>query len=445
MMPTDGMQNRISQGLSLRRSDPEHIQEVQLNCLKNHLRHAQNSLFYKNLLVNSHFEVDDLKTVGDLGSIPFTSRNDLAEFHRNFTTNHAPISDISYTSGTTGTPLVIPYTAADLNRLAFNEAMAFYSAGVTAKDKILLTVTLDRGFIAGIAYYTGIQVLGATAIRSGPGHLEHQWKLIQELSPTVLLGVPSFLLAMARWGKKNGFLTTETSIHTLILIGEPVQDGRFSDTTLGKLLKESWNAQLISSYGATEIETAFGDCKLNRGGHEHPELMFVEIIDDEGKLVSDGVAGEVVVTPLGVQGLPLIRYKTGDISRLHSSPCKCGFNTRRLGPVEGRLSQRLKFKGTTLYPEMILQALQQLSGLGEHYIEVHEAFDLSDKIIITVATTLQCPTPTEVKNHLSSLLRVTPEIQFKPLNDVEKITGIGKLRKPKRFFDLRKNQKIAGS
>ncbi len=436
-MPVNHLTYSIEDGLLLRQSDTHHIRETQLKLLRRHLCHAQQTPHYAQLFNKINLDPQTIACVEDIRQIPLTSRGDIEGKTHQFSPSGISIRDISHTSGTTGNPVIVPYTTHDLQRLAYNEAMAFYSAGVRNTDTILLTVTLDRCFIAGLAYYTGATLLGATAIRSGPGQPAQQWQLIKKLQPTVLLGVPSFLLSLARWGKNNGFDSTATGIRAIVTIGEPVRSPDFSHTTLGRLLHKSWNAPIFSSYGATEVETAFGDCTNECGSHVHPELMLLEIIDEHGNIQPDGEPGEVVVTPLGVEGFPLVRFQTGDIARKHTSSCQCGWNTERLGPIEGRISQRLKYKGTTLYPEMILQALQEIPGSEDSYIEVRETFDLADDITVVIGSDEDSFDLKHFQDILQARLRVRPKIEKKTVEEVVLKTGKGKLRKPTRFFDHR--------
>ncbi|MCK4838149.1 MAG: AMP-binding protein, partial [Desulfobulbaceae bacterium] len=346
--------------------------------------------------------------------------------------------DLALTSGSTGSPILVPYTAYDLERLAFNEQLSFYGAGVRSNDRLLLCVTLDRCFIAGLAYYTGLIKLGAACIRSGPGQPARQWELINRLKPSGLIGVPSFLLKMAIWGKSHGYNPKKSGIEKLITIGEPIRRPDNSLTPLGHELEEAWQGRIFSSYGATELETAFCECKAGYGGHVHPELMITEIIDAQGMPVSAGTPGEVVVTPLGVEGFPLLRFRTGDIARLHTTPCACGWQTQRLGPIEGRLAQRLKVKGTTLYPEMIFQALQELPEVKASYLEIKAAYDLSDDVHVVIG--VDNPAGVEVNrisDHLQALLRVRPEISIRNRGVVQETMEKAGGRKLKRFFDFR--------
>ncbi|MCK5231297.1 MAG: phenylacetate--CoA ligase family protein, partial [Desulfobulbaceae bacterium] len=183
---------------------------------------------------------------------------------------------------------------------------------------------------------------------------------------------------------------------------------------------------------------AFCECPAAHGGHVHPELMIVEIVDDNGQKVPDGKPGEVVVTPLGVEGFPLVRFRTGDVARLHTGTCSCDWQTPRLGPIEGRLDQRLKCKGTTIYPEMIFQAAQKIRSVKAVYIEVRSAFDLSDEVKVVVGTDDRELTSRKLGDLLQARLRVRPEIEIRDhhevIVDMEKAGG----RKLKNFFDFRK-------
>ena len=164
----------------------------------------------------------------------------------------------------------------------------------------------------------------ARCVKLFPGQPARQWNLIQKLRPKAIVGVPSFLQRLAIWGEENGINTRKCGIESLITIGEPIRSPDYSPTPLGKQLEDAWGAKIYSSYGATEFETAFCECSASCGGHVHPELMIVEIVDDEGKPMPDGLSGEVIVTPLGVEGFPLVRFRTGDIARLDGTPCPGG-------------------------------------------------------------------------------------------------------------------------
>ena len=429
----------LEEALLLRRKTVAEIEDIQLPLLKAHLRQALKIPFYRDLYSAGPIDIDSIQHVRDLASLPLTSRTDLDATPDRFGLDDTEmINDIAFTSGTTGEAVIVPYTVHDLKRLAFNETVNFFNAGVRKKDSVLLTVTLDRCFIAGLAYYSGVTLLGASAIRSGPGQPARQWQIIEKLAPRVIVGVPTFLKEVGRWGINNGIDVARGSVDTIVTIGEPARKPDYSPTALGKELQEMWGAKLFSSYGATEFETAFCDCRECSGGHVHPELMLVEIIDDEGNVQPSGVPGEVVVTPLGVEGFPLVRFRTGDIARIDSAPCNCGWNTMRLGPVEGRLAQRLKYRGTTLYPETIFHVLQDLLEVDCAYVEVRSSADGSDDITVVVGTGENAGTRVElIEEQLQAHLRVKPRLRLEKGAEVRAAMEQEGGRKPRKFFDLR--------
>ena len=438
LMDTKITTHTLEQALRLRKQDQAAIEKEQLVLLKKHLHHALNVPFYRDLFTTQGFEIESIKSLKDLSRLPLTTRKNLDQSSEKFgLEDKEKFRDIALTSGTTGEPVIVPYTENDLHRLAFNEGVAFHSTGVQPGDSILLTVTLDRCFIAGIAYYSGVTFLGASAIRSGPGQPARQWHIIDKLKPRVIVGVPTFLKELGSWGVKNGIDVGKSPIDTIITIGEPAKRADHSLTALGRTLEELWGGKIYSSYGATEFETAFCECRESVGGHVHPELMLVEIIDEAGKTLPDGEPGEVVVTPLGVEGFPLVRFRTGDIARIDSSPCKCGWNSVRLGPIEGRLDQRLKYKGTTLYPETVFHVLQDIEGIKGAYLEVRSAADGADDIAIIVGCDDVELDVGKIEERLQAHLRVRPSIEVKASEEVvAKMTQEGG-RKPKKFFDFR--------
>ncbi len=425
----------LKEGLALRCATPESREQTQLALLRSHLQQASRMPFYKERFRELGFNPEDIQSLADLAHLPLTSRRDLDGGYASFSNEQeSPFADIALTSGTTGDPVVVPYTPFDLERLAYNEMMAFYGAGVRAGDRALLTVTLDRCFIAGLAYYSGLVKLGAAAIRSGAGQPARQWHLINTLQPQFLVGVPTFLLQLAQWGLANGMSPQQAGIIGIITIGEPTRHADLTLTPLGELLKESWGAPLFSSYGATELETAFCECSHRRGGHVHPELMVVEIVDDEGTLLPVGEPGEIVVTPLGVEGMPLVRFRTGDVARLDDTPCPCGWQTPRLGHIEGRLAQRLKYRGTTLYPEMIFHALQEIRSVQGAYVEVRSGYELADEVTVVVGGQVD---EAQVSELLQAKLRVRPTIVIKSHHEVAATMVQSGGRKPQKFFDYR--------
>lgn len=427
----------LEHALAWRRADPVRWQAAQAGLLRDHLMRAGRSPYYRNLFKQAGFDPLEVNSVADLDQLPPTRRQDLESDPAAFQgVPDGKIRDWALTSGTTGGSLAVPYSGPDLIRLAFNEAAAFHGAGFKPGRRYLVTVTLDRCFIAGLAYVDGITRLGAAAIRSGPGQPALQWDLITRLKPHGAVGVPGFLKQLALAGRQRGIDPAAAGVETIVCIGEPVRRPDLSPTPLGAELSELWGATIHSTYASTEIGTAFTECAAGLGGHVHPELAVVEILDDAGRSVPEGEPGEVTVTPLGVEGLPLVRFRTGDVARLQIDPCPCGWTTPRLGPIEGRLAQRLKVRGTTLYPEAVFLALQEMPEVETAYLEVRAAADLSDELTV-VAGGENGLDAEMLARRLGERLRVRPKAVVRPAVEVTaQMTREGG-RKPKKFFDLR--------
>jgi phenylacetate-CoA ligase len=195
---------------------------------------------------------------------------------------------------------------------------------------------------------------------------------------------------------------------------------------------------LYSTYASTEIQTAFTECSYGVGGHLHPELLIAEILDEAGNPLEYGEKGELTITTLGVEGMPLIRYRTGDICALYDSPCKCGRTTLRISPILGRKKQIIKFKGTSLYPSAIYEILNGNSNIIDYVLEISSSeLDTDDLTIWIAAKDQSDKVLSKLTSYLHASLRVMPKIIF---TDIEKIrekqvTGVG--RKPQRFIDRR--------
>ncbi len=246
------------------------------------------------------------------------------------------------------------------------------------------------------------------------------------------------LLETARRARESGAEPADSGIETVVAIGEPVRNPRLELLPLGAALSSAWGCGIASTYASTEMQTCFCECVYGAGGHVHPELMYAEVVDSQGRPVAPGEAGEVVVTPLGVEGLPLVRYRTGDVARLFDGPCPCGWNTPRLGPIEGRLAHRLKYRGTTLYPEMIFHVLQEVPQVEAAYVEVRADFDLSDHVTVVVGVGEDGSIGREqLLSLMQARIRVKPDIRIETLESVKKRMFEHGGRKPKRFFDYR--------
>lgn len=186
-----------------------------------------------------------------------------------------------------------------------------------------MITTIDKRFMAGLAYFLGLRKLGASVVRMGPGIPELQWDSVFRYQPKYLITVPSFLLKMIDFAEKNNLDYKNSSIKAAVCIGESIKNQDFSDNILAQKIKEKWNVELFSTYASTEMSTAFTECDFHVGGHHHPELLITEILDDEGNPVAENESGELVITALGVDAVPLLRFKTRDLVKAHYEPRWC--------------------------------------------------------------------------------------------------------------------------
>lgn len=400
---------------------------------------AKNSKYYQRIFEQNKTDAAEIKTLEDLQKIPVTTKDDLQHYNDDFIcVAKNKIIDYVTTSGTLGDPVTFAMTEKDLERLAYNEAISFACAGGSEKEVYQLMTTIDRRFMAGLAYFLGARKLGAGIIRVGAGMPELQWDTIKKMSPTALITVPSFILKLIDFAEKNNIDYRNTSIKKAICIGEPIRNFDFTLNTLGEKIKEKWDIELFSTYASTEMATAFTECEEGRGGHHHPELIFVEFLDDDDKPVKEGEAGEVTITTLGVEGMPLLRFKTGDICFHHSEKCGCGRNTMKLGPVIGRKKQMIKYKGTTLYPPALYDILNNIEQVENYVVEVFTNEIGTDEILIHLSATEKSEALTKnIADHFRAKLRVTPTIKFVSSAEINVMQNPEMSRKPVKFIDKR--------
>jgi len=418
------------------------IQEQKLQELMVYL--AENSTYYKKMFLQNGIDFSSIKTLEDLTKIPVTTKDDLQKNNNDFIcVDTSEIIDYVTTSGTTGKPVFFGLTDSDLERLAYNEAISFACSKVTKNDTIQLMTTIDRRFMAGLAYFLGSRKLGASIIRVGAGIPELQWDSILKFKPTYLIAVPSFLLKLIEYAENNDIDVNRSSVKGVICIGEPLKNQDFTPNVLSKKINEKWNIQLYSTYASTEMSTSFAECEFQQGGHHHPELIIVEILNDNNKPVSEGEEGELVVTTLGVEAMPLLRFKTGDIVKAHYNSCKCGRSTLRLGPVVGRKKQMIKYKGTTIYPPAMHNLLNDFSEIENYIIEIDNNEIGTDKIIIKIgASEISENLVEKLKDHFRAKLRVSPQIEFVSVREINILRFPKMSRKPLLFIDKRKKRKL---
>ena len=333
-------------------ASPEEIKRFQESKLREALSYlGANSRYYRRMFERYNINAGKIRCIEDLVNIPFTEKKDLQLFNEDFLcVPKEKVIDYITTSGTLSDPVTFCCTEKDLQRLAFNEKKSFECAGLQPGNILQLMVTLDKRFMAGLAYFLGLRELGASVIRVGNGIPELQWDTIQRIRPDSIMCVPSFIPRLIQYAEDHGIDYQNSSIRKIIGIGESLRNQDFSLNLLGQQIKSKWDVELYATYSSTEMGATFSECEYGVGGHVHPELIIVEIIGEDNLPVPDGETGEVVVTTLGVEGMPLLRFRTGDVCAKITEKCPCGRTSYRLTPLVGRKNNMIKLKGTTLYP-----------------------------------------------------------------------------------------------
>lgn len=420
---------------------PEEIRLFQEEKLKEALAYLNSSsAYYKRMFRTYNIHIDKIRHIEDLVKIPFTEKKDLQIFNEEFLCcPKEKIIDYITTSGTLGDPVTFGCTDRDLQRLAYNEKKSFECAGVRPGNIVQLMTTLDKRFMAGLAYFLGLRELGASVIRVGNGIPELQWDTISRIKPDTIMCVPSFILKLIQYAEENGIDYRSSSVRRIIGIGEGLREQDFSLNLLGQRIKEKWDVHLFATYSSTEMGATFSECEYGLGGHVHPELIIVEIIGDNGLPVEDGQPGEIVVTTLGVEGMPLLRFRTGDIASRCIEQCRCGRYSYRLTPLVGRKNNMVKLKGTTLYPPAVNDVLDNTSYIENYVVIVEENDAGTDKVTVKAGLkhAVDFDPIKDLKDRFRARIRVAPDIVILPVEEIRAVNFPAKSRKPVKFIDLR--------
>ena len=399
-----------------------------------------NRAFYRELFDSCKIRPADIRTIEDLRRLPVTTKQDLQLRNKDFLcVDSSQIVDYVTTSGTLGEPVVFALTENDLDRLGYNELSSFTMAGCSRNDIMQLMTTIDRRFMAGLAYWLGARALGMGVIRVGNGIPELQWNTINSIHPTVCMCVPSFLMKLIAFAEENGIDYRSCSLRKAICIGEALRQPDGNLTTLGSRIHEKWpELELYSTYASTEMQASFTECSCHCGNHVPADLIIVEFLDDEGNPVAEGESGEVTITTLGVEGMPLVRFRTGDICIHYDSPCACGRNSTRLSSVIGRKGQMIKFKGTTLYPPALFDILDNIPEVKSYVVEVYTNSLGTDQVQIKLASDNHSESfVKQIKDIFRSKVRVAPDVVFEAPEIIAKMQMPPMSRKVVKFFDLR--------
>ncbi|MDD2585106.1 MAG: phenylacetate--CoA ligase [Syntrophomonadaceae bacterium] len=425
----------MRQGLSLVNEHFEspglvEMQSFRLRKLMNRLQ--EYSQFYQSKFNKAGISFSDVKTVDDIKYLPFTEKDELRQ-EEALALRAAPeeeIVRIHSTSGTTGKPVIVPYTQQDVEDWADMMQRCLSIAGLTNHDRVQITPGYGL-WTAGVGFQNGCERLGAMAIPMGPGNTEKQLAMMVDLQATALIGTASYALLLAEEINKRD-LKEQVKLKKAVLGSE--RWGEKMRTRLEELL----GVESYDIYGLTEVYgPGIGiDCDYHDGIHYFPEYLYFEIIDPEtGKVLPPGQLGELVITTLVKEGMPLVRYRTHDLTYIKAEPCKCGLPYPQTGRILGRSDDTVKIKGINVYPGQIEDVIRMSPGLSSEYQMIIEREAGKDNVLIKVEADPLHPyehAAREFQYNIKAIINIIADVDVVPYQDLPRSE-----KKTKRVFDRR--------
>ncbi|MFI3209228.1 MAG: phenylacetate--CoA ligase [Eubacteriales bacterium] len=380
------------------------------------------------------FSPDDIQTLEDFQKLPFTDKGDLRDAYP-LGLQSVPeeqIVRIHSSSGTTGTPVIIPYTAKDVDDWAEQFKRCYEVAGLTTLDRVHITPGYGL-WTAGIGFQNGAEKLGAMVIPMGPGNTDKQLQMMQDMGSTVLCATSSYALLLAEEIEKRG-------IKDSIKLRKGVIGSERWGEKMRRRIANELGVQLYDIYGLTEI---YGpgiaiSCDYECGMHYWDDYLYFEIIDPKtGEILPEGEIGELVITTLCKEGAPLIRYRTHDLTRFITGECKCGCKYPRIDTLIGRTDDMIKVRGMNIFPSQIEEALHMVDGVSSEYQVMIDHLNGKDIMTVFFESLVEDPDQLKIIEHL---LREVCKAKINVLI-VPKAVGMGELprseKKSSRIFDNR--------
>ncbi|MDR0843838.1 MAG: phenylacetate--CoA ligase [Tannerella sp.] len=361
----------------------EKLEQLQLERLKQTIESAGNTPFYKKVFEENGITASGIQSLSDLQKIPFTTKNDLRD---NYPYGMAAIPlrkcvRLHSSSGTTGNPTVVLHSQKDLDEWANQVARCMYMVGL--RDTDIFQNTSGYGmFTGGLGFQNGAERLGALTVPAAAGNTKRQIKFIKDFGTTCLHIIPSYATRLAEVMYEEGIdPRKDTKLHTLCIGAEPHSEEQ------RKRIEQLLGVKAYNCFGMSEMNgpgVAF-ECREQNGLHIWEDYVIVEIIDPETLLpVPDGKTGELVLTTINREAMPLLRYRTRDLTRIITGPCPCGRTHKRIARFQGRSDDMIILKGVNLFPIQIETILMQFKELGSNYLITIETAGNSDEMLIEV-------------------------------------------------------------
>ncbi|WP_432406201.1 phenylacetate--CoA ligase family protein [Wukongibacter sp. M2B1] len=364
--------------------DREEIQSIQLKRLQETVSRAYEKVpMYRSKFDEIGLKPADIQSLKDLRKIPFTVKDDLRDNYPfgMFAVEKKDIVRIHASSGTTGKPTVVGYTKNDLKTWADLVARIVTKAGITSDD--IAQVAFGYGLFTGaFGLHYGLEEVGATVVPTSSGNTEKQIMLMKDFGTTALISTPTYALHMAEVAEQMGI---DPAKDLNIKFG--VFGGEGSTEEMRKELEKKWGMIATENYGMSELigPGVSGECTHKQGMHIAEDHFIVEVIDPEtGEPLKDGEIGELIITPISKEALPILRYKTKDITYLMSDKCSCGRTMARMAKIQGRSDDMLVIRGVNVFPSQIESVLFTFEEIGPHYEIVVKREGYLDKLEISV-------------------------------------------------------------
>ncbi|MCF6096828.1 phenylacetate--CoA ligase [Thermovorax subterraneus] len=419
----------------------EKLKELQLERLKKIVKYAYNNVpFYRKLFDEKGLKPEDIKTLKDIREIPFTTKDDLREAYPYgmFAVPLKKVVRIHASSGTTGKPTVVGYTKKDIETWAELVARIAFMAGVREED--VAQIAFSYGLFTGaFGLHYGLEKIGATVVPISSGNTERQIMIMKDFGSTVLVSTPSYALYMAEVAEEIGVKKGDLRLRLGLFGAEG------ATLEMKKEIERRFGIMATENYGLSEIigPGVSGECHVRDGLHIAEDHFLVEIINpDTGETLDFGEKGELVITTLTKEAMPLLRYRTRDITSLNPEPCRCGRTLIRMSPVQGRTDDMLIIRGVNVYPSQIESVLMGIKGIGPHYEIVVTKKGYLDELTVNVELAdtdmlekhqLLEKLKEEVRLKLKSVLQIDVNVRLVEPKSLARFEG-----KAKRVKDLRK-------
>ena len=419
----------------------EKIREMQLERLKHIVRYAyENVPMYKERFDKIGLKPEHIRTLKDIEKIPYTTKDDLRDNYpfKLLAVPMKKIIRIHASSGTTGKPITCGYTRADLDNWSTCIARILTMAGATDED--IFHVAFGYGlFTGGFGLHYGIEKLGATVVPVSSGNTERQIMLLKDFGATALIATPSYAMYLAETAKKLGVLG-DLKLR-LVCMGAEASTAEMHEALyriLGAFPTENYGLTAVGGPGVT------GECREKVGMHINEDMYYPEIVNiEENRALPEGEQGELVLTTLTKEGMPILRYRTKDITSLTYEPCKCGRTTARMARVVGRTDDMLIIRGVNVFPSQIESVLMAMPELGKMYEIIVDRVNYMDTIEVRVevgdASLLTDYSKLEelvakIKHKLRVVVQLDVKVKLVEPFSIKRAEG-----KVKRVTDLRKN------